>query len=122
MYRLLDSAAEGRPGHGPAHLLVESAAEIGFQWDSRVLGWERPGLPILSNLAGPIQHARAVILEAWRNNISRQTCVLGRASAEALFGIFQVPCSSLTLAMFGREIRLCLGVYLLDGFGMVFFW
>ena len=30
-------------GHGLAHLLVESAAEIGFQWDSRQLGWERLG-------------------------------------------------------------------------------
>ena len=28
--RLLDSAAEGCPGHGPAHLLIESAAEVGF--------------------------------------------------------------------------------------------
>ena len=34
VYRLVDSAAEGCFGHGPAHLLVESAAEIGFQWDS----------------------------------------------------------------------------------------
>ena len=34
VYRLLDSVAEGCPGHGIAHLIVESAAEIGFQWDS----------------------------------------------------------------------------------------
>ena len=46
VYRLLDSGAEAV--HGPAHLLVESAAEIGFQW-----------LPVLSNLAGPIQHFRS---------------------------------------------------------------
>ena len=32
MYRLSDSASNGCPGHGPAHLLVESAAEVGFQW------------------------------------------------------------------------------------------
>ena len=38
MYRLIDSAADGCPGHGPAHLLVESAAKVGFQWDSRQLG------------------------------------------------------------------------------------
>ena len=37
--RLLDCAAEGCcPGHGPAHLLVECAAETGFQWDSVSLG------------------------------------------------------------------------------------
>ena len=27
LHRLLDSVAEGCPGHGPAYLLVESAAE-----------------------------------------------------------------------------------------------
>ena len=59
VYRLLDGGAEGCPGHGSAQLLVESAAEIGFQWDSGQLWWERLGLPMLSNLAGPIQHFRA---------------------------------------------------------------
>ena len=54
MYRLLDSVVEGCPGHGLAHSLVESAAEIRFQWGSRQL--ERLVLPVLSNLAGPIQH------------------------------------------------------------------
>ena len=32
VYRLLEHAANVCPGHGPAHLLVESAAEIGFVW------------------------------------------------------------------------------------------
>ena len=63
VYRLLDTVAEGCPGHRPAHLLFESAAEIGFQWDSRQLGWERLGLPVLSNMAGPVQHFRAAVLE-----------------------------------------------------------
>ena len=40
VYRLLDCVAEGCPRHGPVHLLVDSAAEIGFQWSSRQLGWE----------------------------------------------------------------------------------
>ena len=30
VYRLLQAAADGSSGHGPAHLLLESAAEIGF--------------------------------------------------------------------------------------------
>ena len=66
MYRLLDSVAEGCPGHGPVHMFVDST-EIGFQRDSRQLGWERPWLPVLSNLAGPIQHFRAAVLDAWRS-------------------------------------------------------
>ena len=70
VYRLHDSVAEDCPGHGPAHLLVESAAEIGFRWDFRVLGWDRPGLPILSNSACPIQHFRAVVLTASKDKVS----------------------------------------------------
>ena len=54
VYRLLDMVGEGCPGHGPIHLLSASAAEIGIQWDSHTLAWTRPGLPLLSNLAGPI--------------------------------------------------------------------
>ena len=48
---------------------------MGFHWDSRQLGWERLGLPLLSNLAGPIQHIWAAILEAWRNEVSADLCV-----------------------------------------------
>ena len=53
MYRLLEMVGEGGPGHGPIHLLSASAAEVGFQWDPLGLGWVRPELPLLSNLAGP---------------------------------------------------------------------
>ena len=41
VYRLLDSVAEGCPGHGPAHLPVESAAKIGFVWSPDMVGWVR---------------------------------------------------------------------------------
>ena len=51
-----------------------SAAEIGFVWDSHSLAWVRPGLPLLSNLAGPIQHFRAAILDAWRNKVASDLC------------------------------------------------
>ena len=30
VYRLLEMASEGSPGHGPIHLLSACAAEIGF--------------------------------------------------------------------------------------------
>ena len=65
---------EGCPGHGPIHLLSASAAEIGFQWDPHALAWIRPGLPLLSNLAGPIQHFRAALLDAWRNKVAADLC------------------------------------------------
>ena len=74
LYRLLESAAEGSPGHGPVHLLLQSAAVIGFRWDPEVLAWSRPGLLLLSNLSGPIQHFRAAILGAWRDKVSADLC------------------------------------------------
>ena len=74
VYRLLQAASEGSAGHGPAHLLLESAAEIGFFWCSRFPGWDRPGLPVLSMVDGPIQHFRAAILDAWRHKVSMGLC------------------------------------------------
>ena len=66
VYRLLAMVH----GHGPVHLLSASAAEIGFRWDPHALAWIRPGLPLLSNLAGPIQHFQAAILDAWPNKVA----------------------------------------------------
>ena len=51
-----------------------SAAEIGFQWDPHALAWVRPGLPLLSNLAGPFQHFKAALLDAWRNKVAADLC------------------------------------------------
>ena len=56
VYRLLDLVASGRPGHGPIHLLISSASQLGFAWDSHEEGWLRPGLPPLRMLSGPYQH------------------------------------------------------------------
>ena len=50
VYRVLDMVREGCPGHGPVHLLVASATEMGFQWDPHMLGWVRPGLQVLSKV------------------------------------------------------------------------
>ena len=72
--RLLEMVGEGGPGHGPIHLLSSSAAEIRFRWDPLALGWSRPGLPLLGNLAGPVQHFKAAILDAWRNKVSADLC------------------------------------------------
>ena len=74
VYRLLGMVGDGCPGHGPIHLLLASAAEIGFQWDPHALAWVRPGLPLLCNLDGPIQHFRAAILDAWRNKVAADLC------------------------------------------------
>ena len=68
VYRLLAMVHEGCPGHGPVHLLSTSAA------DPHAVAWIRPGLPLLSNLAGPIQHFQAAVLDAWRNKVAADLC------------------------------------------------
>ena len=73
-------AADGCPGHGPSHLLVESAAEIGFVWSPEMVGWAREGLPVLSILDDPIQHFRAAILEGWRGKVSAGKVFVGERS------------------------------------------
>ena len=67
-------AANGCPGHGPAHLLIESAHEIGFVWSSDVVGWVREGLPVSSHLADPTQHFRSAVLDGWRGKVSADHC------------------------------------------------
>ena len=73
-YRLLEMVCEGSPGHGPILFLSASAAEIGFGCDPLGMGWSRPGLLLLSNLAGPAQHFKTAILGAWRNKVAADLC------------------------------------------------
>ena len=74
--RVLAIVHEGSPGHGPIHLLSASAAVIGFRWDPVALAWYRPGLPQLSNLAGPLKHFKDAVLGAWRNKVAADLCGL----------------------------------------------
>ena len=118
IYRLLEHAADGCPGHGPAHLLTESAAEIGFVWSPDVVGWVREGLLVLSNLAGPIQHSGVAVLEGWRGKVSADTCARKCFLCGHLLdvhGSWQLLDSDHVL----RETRLCSEVSLLAVSGMV---
>ena len=74
IYALLGLAADGCPGHGPLHLVVESAGVVGFSWDAVSSAWSRPGLPGLSLFAGPYQHFKAAIWDAWRSKVSFDMC------------------------------------------------
>ena len=74
VYRILEMVGEGCPGHGPIRLLSASAAEIGFRWYPLALAWSRPGLPLLSNLACPVQHFKAALLDAWRDKVAVDLC------------------------------------------------
>ena len=73
-YALLAAVAGGCSGHGPVHLVLESACIIGFSCDPIDLVWRRPGLPGLHHLAGPYQHFKAAIWEAWKLKVSFDLC------------------------------------------------
>ena len=43
-------------------------------WDPDAQAWCRPRLPLLTNLAGPVQHFKTAILDAWRNKVAADLC------------------------------------------------
>ena len=119
VYRLLEMVGEGCLGHGPIHLLSASAAEIGFRWNLDALAWARPGSPQLGNLACPLQHFKAAILDAWRDKVAFDLC--GRKGFRGgplldVHGSLQLLNSSHV-----KEIRLCFVASWLGVSGMVFF-
>ena len=63
IFRMLDLISRGAQGHGPVHLLLISAAELGFAWDGNEQEWVRVSLPPLRMMAGLIQHFE---LPFWR--------------------------------------------------------
>ena len=121
VYHLVELVNEGCPGHGPMHLLVTSAAEVGFRWDLLALGWSRPGLPLLSGSVGLFIFGGQRFLMPSEVRL-RLIFAMGMVFVVVLFWTFMVPWSCLTLPMFGKEIRLCSGVSWLVVFGMVIFW
>ena len=52
IFRMLDLISGGAQGHGPVHLLLISAAELGFAWDGDERGRVRVSLPPLRMMAG----------------------------------------------------------------------
>ena len=57
IFRMLDLICRGAQGHGPVHLLLISAAEIGFAWDGGGNGWVRVSLPPLRMMSVSYSHS-----------------------------------------------------------------
>ena len=66
---MLDLIFRGSQDHGPVHLLLISAAELGFAWDGAEQGWVRVSLPRLRMMSGPVQHFYSSILAALRFSV-----------------------------------------------------
>ena len=89
-------------GMVPVHLLAAGAAEIGLRWDPVGMGWSRPGLLLQSNLAGPVQHFRAAVLDSWRNKVAAHL-VVEKALGLGHCWMFLAPCTFFIQVMFERE-------------------
>ena len=116
-YRLLDMVSEGCRGHGPVHLLVSSAAEIGFH--CHALAWVRPVFLYF------------VIWQVLYSIFRLLFLMLGRTRLQLIFvavrvfvvvpcRIFVVLCSFLTLLMSGIVIKVCYVVFWLEVLGWFF--
>ena len=79
IFRMLDLISRGAHSHGPVHLLLISAAELGLAWDGAEKGSGFP--PSLRMMTGPVQHIYSSILDAWRFGVfaklSERNCFLG---------------------------------------------
>ena len=83
IFRMLDLIARRAPDQSPVHLLLISAAELGFTWDGDENGWVRPSLPLLRMMAGRIQHFFSSVLDAWRYSVFVKL-------SERVFGVFSL--------------------------------
>ena len=104
---MLDLISRGARGHGPIHLLLISAAELGFAWDGNEHGWVRVSLPPLRMITGPVQHFRSAILDVWRfavfSKLSERKGFLGGVSIL----IFKALYNYLPRHTCGNEIKCC---------------
>ena len=116
IFRVFDLTAHGAEGHGPVHLLLISAAEIGF-----AMGRGGEGLDTM--LSGPVQHYQSATFEAWQLNVRAQLadrkCFRG-AQFSDIPGSVQLLTSSLQrerVKMLSRYILCVWGVW--NGFAEV---
>ena len=92
VHRLIDSAADGCPGHGPAHFLERVLLRLCFSGIPVSLGGS---CLVCMFLAGPIQHFRAAVLEDWRNKVSAVLCAREGFRGGLFFWITMAHCSSI---------------------------
>ena len=77
------------------------------------IGWSRPGVPLLSNLADPVQHFKAAVLDVWRNKVAADLC--GRPFLD-VFGQLQLLNSSHVRERDKGFVKKCHGWWCLERF------
>ena len=103
---MLDFISRDAQGHGPVHLLLISAAELGFAWDGDEKGWVRVSLPPLRMMTGPVQHSALLF---WMPGASRYLLGFLRDKVfwEVSLLIFKVLYNYSPRPTCGNEIKCC---------------
>ena len=103
---MLDLISRGAQGHGPVHLLVISAAELGFSRDGEEKGWVPVSISPLRMMSGPVQHFYSFF---WMpgDMIFLPSYLSGRALWGLSMWIFKVLYNYLPLPICGKEIKCC---------------
>ena len=117
--RLLELINGGAPGHGPFHLLMRSAAEIGSRWCSDEFCWIRPALPRLPMVDGLLQHFKNAVVDAWRDCNSADLCRRNRVRCGPFLD-YHWSMHLLVSSMLGTETRRCCEGSFLEVSGIVF--
>ena len=104
---MLDFISRGAQGHGPVHLLLVSAAELGFAWDGEEKGWVRVSLPHFRMMTGPVQHFRSATLDAWRFHVFSRLSERKGFFLEVNLLIFDALYNYLPLPTCVNEIKCC---------------
>ena len=109
VFRLLNLDREGALVMAPSICWFRVPLILGFS-GIRVWLVGSPGLPVLSNLAGSIQHYKSAFLDAWRDKDAAGPLCSGRVQRWSASGCYWYLAAGLTLPMFGRDKALLRGV------------
>ena len=114
-FRMLDLISGGVQGHGPVHLLLISAAELGFAQNGAERGWVRVSLPPLRMMTGPVQDFYSAILDAWRFSVFLPSYLRGRGFLGAEYADFKGSLQLLTSSHLRERDKMLLRAILWKG-------
>ena len=117
---MLDLVREGCPGLGPIRLLIAGAGGTGFVWNLPRAWLGTPGPAWDEQFGWGLCNNSGTL--SWMLGVVRFLLIfkLARVFGVVPSSILQVPSSSSTRPMCGKEMRHCFAVFWLVGFGVGF--
>ena len=115
IFRMLDFISRDSQCHGPVHLVLMSAAELGFAWGGAEKGWVRVSLPPLRIVTGPVQQFYSSILDG--AFVFLPSYLRGKAFEVLSMLILRALYNNLPRPTCGNEIQCYLEPFCVGAFG-----